>query len=772
MKRITNSFALVSALLLSPTAGFADSDLSIFKSGPATVVAGTDIVYQVTVFNDGPDPATDVEVSDVYSIPPAGEGGAGAASCSDGLDNDTDGFFDQHDPECEGLVFLGATAPCSITGSTATEGTLDCTLGDLAVGESTSFTIKFHVTPAYMATIDLFVINEATVSANENDPNGVNNSDRVETTVEEVSDLRVTKLVEPGSTAFAGDIIHYTIWVDNYGPSAARNATVLDAVLSSDDISIQSCAFSVSQGGGAITQFTCTTGTLIQTQFGTDIGTFKTNILYPLTPASLGRLRASFRIVANTDLHISNTVRVTSDTPDPNVDNNYAEVFLDVAPVADLSTSATFDSEVQVQGQPGLAVPLGVALPPMPQAPNYALGGSNVTAGRRIEFNGSTTNGGPSPATNVMLEFLLPAGTSVLAESLDSNPSGATATGNCYTDPGGETRRRVLCVYETLESGDTAAASFQLLVDHAVPAGTQSSIELISSSDEFDPSLSDNIASRQFNVQNAADLSLQKFAIGTPVAGTVFHYEVAISNDGPSTAHDVTLRDFLPAGVTFVNAVIDNEGQTSPPLPCGITQGSNALFCPLGNIPPTGSAPLLVFVNVLIGSDVAEGTQLTNSADVFLADTPDPVLSDNSDSVQVVVTALADVGIVKTSDADIYSPSSRVTFILTVTNDGPSTAHDIEVVDSLPPAKGANYLFDTGGCTLAGTTLTCPVGTLANGETASFNVYMLIKGNKGRITNTATVSSSTNDLNQDNNTSFKTVLVKGGTGGKGGSKGK
>ena len=39
---------------------------------------------------------------------------------------------------------------------------------------------------------------------------------------------------------------------------------------------------------------------------------------------------------------------------------------------------------------------------------------------------------------------------------------------------------------------------------------------------------------------------------------------------------------------------------------------------------------------------------------------------------------------------------------------------------------------------------------------------MLPKGSKGTITNTATVSSSTTDLNAANNSSSKSVLIKGG----------
>ena len=109
-----------------------------------------------------------------------------------------------------------------------------------------------------------------------------------------------------------------------------RNVVITDTLLSSGRVSIQSCAFSVSQGGGSITQFTCTTGNLVSTQFGTDVGTFATNLLEPLTPDSQGRLRASFRLIANRTIDLTNTTRVTSDTPDPNMANNSATVSTNV----------------------------------------------------------------------------------------------------------------------------------------------------------------------------------------------------------------------------------------------------------------------------------------------------------------------------------------------------------------------------------------------------------------------------------------------------------
>ena len=707
-------FCFVTGLVFFSSTCLADADLAIIKTGPSTVVAGTDLLYEVTVYNDGPDPATDVVVTDIFSLPPLGEGEAGPATCTDGSDNDSDGDVDEGDLECEGLIYVGATADCELVGGTATEGTVDCDLDPIDAGSWTSFTIKFHVSPGYLLKKDVAIYNTATVGAAEVDPDSSNNVATVDTIVEEVSDLRISKFVEPVGEIAAGETFWYTIWVDNLGPSAASTVTIIDTLLNSGDVTIQSCAFSVSQGGGSITQFTCTTGTVVQTQFGSDVGTFRTDFMEAQTPWNQGRLRASFRMVANTDIDVTNTARVTADQPDPDMGNNEASVNIDVYPVADLAASALFASEVQVNGQHGLVVPTGGPLPPFPQAPNYDYGGTNVTAGRRIEFTGHAVNNGPSPAHNVMLEFLLPAGASVLANTLDSNPTGSTAMGNCYTEPAGEPRTTVICIYDTLEDGDVAEARFQLLIDQGVPDGTQSSIDFIASSDEFDPALFDNVGGLQFNVNNWADRALNAFAIGQPVAGTQIHYELQVSNDGPSTAYDLTVRDFLPDGVTFVNAYVDYEGvplPVLPALPCGVTEGSNALFCELGEVPPTGSLPVLVFVNVQLDSDLAEGTLLVNSADVFLSDTPDPFNGDNSDSVQSVVVTRADLELVKTATADIYPPSAMMTFKLKVTNKGPSTAKNIVVVDTLPPPKSATYVSDSGGCVRSGVTLTCDFGT-------------------------------------------------------------
>ena len=59
-------FCFVAGLVFFSSTCLADADLGIVKTGPSTVVAGTDLLYEVTVYNDGPDPATDVVVTDIF----------------------------------------------------------------------------------------------------------------------------------------------------------------------------------------------------------------------------------------------------------------------------------------------------------------------------------------------------------------------------------------------------------------------------------------------------------------------------------------------------------------------------------------------------------------------------------------------------------------------------------------------------------------------------------------------------------------------------------
>ena len=95
---------------------------------------------------------------------------------------------------------------------------------------------------------------------------------------------------------------------------------------------------------------------------------------------------------------------------------------------------------------------------------------------------------------------------------------------------------------------------------------------------------------------------------------------------------------------------------------------------------------------------------------------------------------------------------------MTVVNHGPSDALRVVVTDTLPNARQAFYLSDTGGCTLRDNTLSCNLGDMPAGIRKSFNIT--VRGVRGEVTNRASVSSAAVDPDVTNNTATRTVTVR------------
>jgi uncharacterized repeat protein (TIGR01451 family) len=396
--------------------------------------------------------------------------------------------------------------------------------------------------------------------------------------------------------------------------------------------------------------------------------------------------------------------------------------------------------------------------------PGTAPGPDPVVAGNTLVYELEVVNNGPDSAEGVVLEDILPAEVDNII--FLEVPAGASCTAGTPGDPSDP----LTCNLGNMTIDESIIVRFQVRVrPDAVtdPVSDQFIMHndaRVYSTITFDPDNSNDLAGVDTTVQAEADLGLLKFAIGAPRAGGILHYELAISNAGPSVARDVTLRDFLPDEVEFLDALVDVEGGTGGvPLPCSVTQGSNALFCPLGDIPPTDGTPILVIANVRIRSDVADMTVVTNNADVFLSDTPEPNFGNNIDSTSVNVLTTADLSIAKSSDVQIAQPGELVTYTISVTNHGPSDAQNVMVTDNLPAE--VTYQIDTDSCVEAPAgTLTCSLGTLPAGESAQFDVVVQVNGDAmpdTTITNMATVSGETGlgDDNPDNDAATANTLI-------------
>jgi uncharacterized repeat protein (TIGR01451 family) len=137
-------------------------------------------------------------------------------------------------------------------------------------------------------------------------------------------------------------------------------------------------------------------------------------------------------------------------------------------------------------------------------------------------------------------------------------------------------------------------------------------------------------------------------------------------------------------------------------------------------------------------------------ADVYMKDlaTPPPPLA-------------ADLSLTKSDSPDPVFVGEDLTYTLTVHNFGPDAATGVTLTDDLP--SGVTYQSDDAGCTLAGETLNCELGSVPAGDSTVVNVVVRPDpGSEGTITNTASVvASSPADPNTANNSATEDTEVRG-----------
>jgi uncharacterized repeat protein (TIGR01451 family) len=107
----------------------------------------------------------------------------------------------------------------------------------------------------------------------------------------------------------------------------------------------------------------------------------------------------------------------------------------------------------------------------------------------------------------------------------------------------------------------------------------------------------------------------------------------------------------------------------------------------------------------------------------------------------------ADLGLTKTAPASV-TQGDTFTYTLDVTNAGPATAISVTVVDTLP--AGVTFVSASAGCSEAGGVVTCDLGDVASGGSASVDI-VVTADDLGTLTNTATVDSASPDPDTGNN---------------------
>jgi uncharacterized repeat protein (TIGR01451 family) len=659
----------------------ARADLSVTKTtSPDPIVdAGQELIYTVTVRNDGPDTATGVVVTDVLPAE---------------------------------VVYVANDAGCTFEAATRT---LTCALGDLEAGGTASFQIKTVVRPDTVVTTGGHkdIVNTVTVGSGTPDLEPADNTFTRTTFVQESADLRVTKQCQPLDHQPAGNLAECTVYVDNLGPSYARSVTLTD--VHSSDGAFTLGPVTPSQGSCSITgaTVTCTLGTLANA-----------------SPTTAGRATVRITISADEDVDVENLASVTAATPDPVTDNNSATGGVQFLASADLALTKTgpagatagtsFDYELAVSNEgPSTAtgvvvadvLPLGMTIdavvcsdggtanPGQPGNPllpttcsfgtladgavrtmtvsvtvlpdtrgilhNNARADSEVldpdladnlatvattvagsadlsisktdspdpvVAGDPLSWTIVVTNDGPSTAFDVVVTDTLPAGTTFV-----SGQDGNGATVCALVQPG-----EVVCELGDLGPGESVTVYLTVDVDPSLDPGAVLSNTATVSSGTDDPDPTDNTVSEDTAVLTSAELWLDKQAtLRSGNSSNVIVYSLVVHNGtgcetdaqstatptcgagGPSDARDVVVVDDLP--LTSKKFVVQ---YLSPQ--CTYDAATHRVTCSADNL-PAGASVTFVVEGQVSGS---VGT-ISNTATVS-SSTADPVVANNTNAATIV----------------------------------------------------------------------------------------------------------------------------------------
>jgi len=349
-------------------------------------------------------------------------------------------------------------------------------------------------------------------------------------------------------------------------------------------------------------------------------------------------------------------------------------------------------------------------------------GPATVNAASALSYTIDITNGGADPTS----------GTTTVVDTLPAGVTGASGSGtnwSCGAPSGGTI---------TCTSTDVIAATANfptLTIAMTSPSNGGSISNSATVSNANDPNGANNSASVPTSVTAQADLQITKNGPGGVTAGQNITYTIVVTNAGPSSAGNVTVSDPTPANLTFVSA---SGG------------GCSTFPCALG---PLTSGQIVTITSTYSTSPTFSGN-VTNTATVS-STTNDPDNSNNSASATTNVGAQADLSISKNGPASAI-PGQTISYVITVSNGGPSPATNTVVTDVTP--AGLAFVSNTGACT---TQFPCNIGTVNNGSPATITSTYTVASNftGASITNNASVSSSVNDPSTTNNSASATMTI-------------
>lgn len=225
-------------------------------------------------------------------------------------------------------------------------------------------------------------------------------------------------------------------------------------------------------------------------------------------------------------------------------------------------------------------------------------------------------------------------------------------------------------------------------------------------------------------------------------AGANFDYVIDVSNEGPADAANMVLTFPFPSGVSFQSEVVPAGWSCN-----SIAPGTMAptVTCTTPVLTP-GTASFTITAST---APTASGTFSTTAT--VSSTTPDPNDNDNSASIDVIVSTQSDFSMALAASPNPVNAGANLTWMMTVTNNGPSTGMSATADLPLPPSTTFVSISAPAGwsCTTpsagANGTVSCSLtATLNVSATAVFVVVSKVSSSLpagSTIAATATVSS-------------------------------
>jgi hypothetical protein len=222
--------------------------------------------------------------------------------------------------------------------------------------------------------------------------------------------------------------------------------------------------------------------------------------------------------------------------------------------------------------------------------------------------------------------------------------------------------------------------------------------------------------------------------------GATASFKFLVTNNGPSTATGTSLSITAPTNGT-VNSVTTSSGSCT---------GTGPISCAIGNLTSGSSAFVTVNVtNVGAGDMTIGGTASANESDPNLADNTLTLTSTSASADLRVIPAITPTTL---NDAPAYT--------MALANDGPSTATNTIMTLNLDRFQYVNAFPSQGTCAYNGIVVTCALGSMSNGGTASVTVAVQAPSS-GWATIEVSARSDQFDPNPNNNSAQLTPASDG-----------